>query len=235
MLTQKETIEIIKPHYMKLLSLLSKARKRLNLVNPERHALRKTTVANFYRDLAVDEARLVFDGRQAQGISLLDNSDGSFYIEFAGFPLGIPGAAWMRIKKVDSNYLTSNIPTKKAEKFNSQLPIGYTQQPYLDGVDWSVNPKMLQPTHINFGHQWNELGTDIQDVVLTCPENSYSLAWIEKIGDSDAMEMGVSDSENNVADFPIRLEVTNQKPKRIKAKNDTDTDKEKVKKDGTWS
>jgi hypothetical protein len=235
MLTQKETVEIIKPHYMELLTILSKAKTRLKLVDSERHALRKTTVANFYRDLAVDEARLAFDGKQADGISIIDETDGSFFIEFAGFPIGVDGAAWMRIKKVDSNYLTSNIPTKKAEKFNSQLPIGYTQQPYLDGIDWNVNPKMLQPTHINIGHQWNELNTDIQNVVLTCPENSYSLAWMEKIGDSGVMEMGVSDAGNNVADFPLRLEVTNKKPKRIKAKNDTDTDKEKVKKDGTWS
>ncbi len=232
MLTQKETIEIIRPHYVQLLTMLSKAKKRLNLIDGERHALRKTTVANFFRDLAVDEARIAFDGMVSNGISIIDQPDSSFYIEFSGFPRGIEGAAWVRIKKVNDNYLTSNIPTKKANNFNLQNLIGYTQQPFLGGVDWNANPKMLQPTHINLGHQWDELGTDIQDVVVTCPENNSTLAWIEKLGDSGLMDLGISDSNSdNVANFPIQLEVTTNKPKRIKAKNNTE--KEKVKKDGT--
>lgn len=232
MLTQKETVEIIRPHYYSLLTVLSNAKNRLRLIDSERHVLRKTTVANFFRDLAVDEARQIFNSMQSQGISLIDESDSSFYIEFSGFGRGINGAVWVRIKKVDSNFLTANIPTRKADNFNSQKLIGYSQQPYLDGVDWNANPKMLHPTHINIGHQWDELGTDIQDVVLTCPKNNHSLAWMEKIGDSDYMDLGLSDSDN-VSDFPIRLEVTNKKPKRIKAKENTD--KEKVKKDGTTS
>lgn len=233
MLTQEETIEIIRPYYMELLTLLSKAKARLQLVDSERHALRKTTVANFFRDLAVDEARLVFDGRQAHGITLIDEKDSSFFIEFSGFPRGIDGAAWVKIKKVNDKFLTSNIPTRKAVNFNSQKSIGFTQQPYLEGVDWNKNAKILQPTYINLGHQWDELGTDIQDVVLTCPENNSSFSWIEKMGDS-GFEMGISsDAADNVANFPIRLEVTNIKPKRISAKNSTE--KEKVKKDGTRS
>lgn len=232
MLTQKETIEIIRPYYFQLLTVLSKAKSRLTIIDSERHILRKTTIANFFRDLAVDEARKVFDGMQSHGISLIEESDSSFFIEFSGFRRGIDGAAWVRIKKVDSKFLTSNIPTRKANNFNSQKHIGYSQQPYLEGVDWEANPKMLHPTHINIGHQWDELGTDIQDVVLTCPKSNQSLAWMEKIGDSDAMDLGLSD-DSNVSEFPIRLEVTNKKPKRIKAKNNTE--KEKVKKDGTTS
>lgn len=233
MLTQKETVEIIRPHYMPLLTMLSNAKKRLILIDSERHALRKTTVANFFRDMAVDEARKTFSGMQALGISLIDQTDGSFYIEFSGFHRGINGAAWVRIKKVDSNFLTSNIPTKKANNFNEQRLIGYSQQPYLEGVDWEANPKTLQPIHVNLGHQWDELGTDIQDVAVTCPESNTTLAWIEKLGDSGLMDLGISDADSNVADFPIRLEVSNQRPKRIKAKNDEQ--KEKVKKDGTRS
>ncbi len=235
MLTQKETIEIIRPHYIQLLTILSKAKKRLTLIDGERHALRKTTVANFFRDLAVDEARIVFDGKFSQGISIIDQPDSSFYIEFSGFPHGIDGAAWVRIKKVNGNYLTANIPTKKASNFNLQKFIGYTQQPYLDGLDWEANSKMLQPTHINLGHQWDELGTDIQDVVVTCPESNSKLAWIENLGDSGLMDLGISDTgSDNVANFPIQLEVTTKKPKRIKAKSNTEEEKkEKVKKDGT--
>lgn len=233
MLTKKESLRIVRPHYMALLTVLSQAKSRLGLIDSERHALRKTTIANFFRDLAVDEARRTFDGMQDQGVSIVDQSDSSFYIEFSGFHLGINGAVWIRIKKVGAKFLTSNIPTKKANKFNSQDHIGYASQPYLNGEEWGANPKSLQPTHLNIGHQWDELGTDIQDVAITCPANNSRLAWIEKVGDSGVIDLGMADAGGNVSNFPVRLEVSRIKPKRISAKSATK--KEKVQKDGTSS
>lgn len=233
MLDKNQSVSLVKPHFWRIEQMVGNALERLKKFDGERHCLRKTSVANVFRDFLVDEARKVFGGLEAQGIKLIDQSDTSFFIEFSGYLYGLNGAAWARLKKVGKNFLTSNIPTQKAINFNTQKPIDYTQQPYLEGEDWQENPKPLQPLHLNIGHQWNELSTDVQAVVITAPNGRKSNAWYEQISsDGAAMQSRVTNnaSNNNVAIFPVELEITGKKPKRIRAKENNENEETKEEK-----
>lgn len=218
MLTKEESLALIKPHNTLILNMVSSSLERLKCLDSERHVLRKTSVANVYRDLLVDEARIRFSGREAEGIRLIDHSDTSFFIEFSGYGYGVDGAIWAKLKKVSKNLLTSNIPTKKAVAFSEQQNIGYTCQPFLDGEDWQSAPKSLQPVHVNIGHFWNELGTDVQAVFVTSPNGRASISWFEHIsrgGEDFGQSPAASD---NVSAFPYELEITRVKPKRVTKK-----------------
>jgi hypothetical protein len=231
LLEKNDILRLIEPHYPNIVQLIQNASERLRFADKERHCLEKRTVANIYRDLAVDEARQVFSGKESHGISLLDLTDSSFYIEISGYPIGIQGAVWLRIKKINDEFLTSNIPTKKSNNYNSQKSIDFSRQPYLEGEEWGINEKILKPTYANIGHKWDETNTKIENLLVTVPETNNSLYWYEQIADAEIIELGLM-QENNVSNFPIRLEVTNQKPRRVSAKKENNS-KEKVKKDGT--
>lgn len=208
MLTKDQVLKIVSPHNDRILEVHDKAlRHFIDKYSDDRYIFCKRTQANMLRDLLVSYARLTFHDLESDGITLIDRTNGTFYIELDGKPHGIEGAVIARFKKVNKNLVTANIPTRSAISFNNQ-------QQFLTGIDWSG----FVPANVNFAHQPNDLRTAYQGIFVTSPNGQKSIAWFADLLDTAQATQGTA----RIIVLPVETRIEEKKSRRVTAKGAKD-------------
>lgn len=116
----------------------------------------------------------------------------------------------MRIKKLNSKLLTSNIATKQSIEFDSQ-------QLSLPGFDDVIS--------LNMGYIINNIWTKIEGVYITCPAGRGSLSWSINIDEEIATVVNVVEpifsTENEAKQLGMRVKEEAMKKRGLE--NDADS------------
>lgn len=234
MLTQQEIETILRPHHQKFEECYHDGITDFNKHYDEvRHVHTKSWLALTLRNHVVYHARRIFGGMINDGVQLLDYRNGLFCVEFSGEKFGISGSIWTRFKKLNSNLLTANIPTKQVCNFNAQKPLDLTVQPYLTGESWDANPKDSYPSYINAGYIPNEIWRDFKGLYFTHPNGQKSITWVITISRDEKKDENenLTTNDGNIAPtivaFPVQTIIEEQRPK-VKAKSNKEERREKT-------
>ena len=143
----------------------------------------------------------------------------AYKIELDGAPIGIPGKAIFKCKKINSKLLTANITTGAVRRFNNQQSEVHVQLPI---ADW-VQPKTTggtEPAHGNVGYIPNAFWTDFERLCVTYYTGLRSAVLVLEIPlnqagtSAEVIEIPLGE----ITEAPARKRV---KPRRKKAEIET--------------
>jgi hypothetical protein len=189
MLSKDEVERIVKRFYPNVIASFSGGLEDYSkYYNETRHIHSPRTRANIFRDHVVDHVKRNFAG--INDVTPVEKANGLFYLEISGEQVGVKGAVAMKFKKVNAKLLASNVSTKQADNFNSQLPVCETLQ-QLDLFGNHIIVQRPEPTHINAAYLPNDLWTDFEGLFITCPDGKYKLAFSLEVDSNNAAAAGV--------------------------------------------
>ena len=235
MLSQIEIETILKPNETKFEEVFYNTWQDYNNeYNNIRHIHSKRTRASLLRDHAVFHAKNIFSNTNSNGIEIVEKNNGLFLLEFSGEPFGLDGCVQMRLKKLNDNLLTSNVPTKQSRNFNSQQIVDFRSQPSLFGEP----PKVFYPANVNLGYVAHPTFTGYSGLYITYPNGERSIGWFMRIGNAGENELGLGISnqpdepqnDSNIVEFPMVETVIETNPRRrVSAKGSKNQEQKKVK------
>lgn len=135
--------------------------------------------ANVMHDRVVHHLKMVYDGDPQVTL----NKHRGLWLMYIG------GHSRFKMKKLDRQLLTKNIPTRQAIMFNGQ-------QPMLDGMPPEADNFVL-------GYRMNAIGTELEGIYITYPQGA-DIGWYMSIHD-DEMDSGT------ISELPIQPQ---QPPRR---------------------
>jgi hypothetical protein len=163
-LSQREVEEIINPYYDKLMDSMYKAFSDFqnihrNCISIPNLDLNKRTIAS-----------LVHDFTQARIIEAFSGMDNVYIGKFNKiFGLVIENKVFIRFKKINPDFSTSNIPTKQTRDYEDQQ------------IEFAGFPS--RPVYLYAGYQLNSTWTDINNLFIICKEGK-NFQWIKNLTSS---------------------------------------------------
>ena len=188
-----DALPVLVPYFPRFYSCVSGAVDdyRANRTPLDKARDRKRTRSSIINDSMVHNARTAF----------VEDPDVTLYEEYGYTRLLIEDFS-IRMKKLDHNFRTHNVPTQEALAFVYQM---------------SFQMRGLRAlTNLALGYQWNDLETEITGVYLVCPRGTQN-EWVIAIPRPD--------SGPDLQQLPVRPpQPQGPDTDRVFPKKDTDTD-----------